>query len=98
MDVKEAFISRRSVRRFLPDPIPKDKIKNILECSAFAQSGHNIQPWHVYVVEGKKKEAITKSILGSIEDGSAKNFKQEFDYYPTEWFEPFVSRRRAVGF
>ena len=29
MDVKEAFISRRSVRRFLPDPIPKDKIKNI---------------------------------------------------------------------
>ena len=98
MDVKEAFISRRSVRRFLPDPIPKDKIKNILECSAFAPSGHNIQPWHVYVVEGKKKEAITKSILGSIEDGSAKNFKQEFDYYPTEWFEPFVSRRRAVGF
>ena len=41
----------------------KDKIKNILECSAFAPSGHNIQPWHVYVVEGKKKEAITKSIL-----------------------------------
>lgn len=98
MNVKEAFISRRSVRRFLPDPIPKDKIKNILECSAFAPSGHNIQPWHVYVVEGKKKEAITNSILESIENGSAKNFKQEFDYYPTEWFEPFISRRRAVGF
>ena len=98
MNVKEAFISRRSVRRFLPDPIPKDKIRNILECSAFAPSGHNIQPWHVYVVEGKKKEAITNSILESIANGSAKNFKQEFDYYPTEWFEPFISRRRAVGF
>jgi len=98
MNVKEAFISRRSVRRFLPDPIPKDKIKNILECSAFAPSGHNIQPWHVYVVEGEKKQAITNSILESIKNGSAKNFKQEFDYYPTEWFEPFISRRRAVGF
>ena len=98
MNVKEAFISRRSVRRFLPDPIPRDNIKNILECSAFAPSGHNIQPWHVYVVEGEKKQAITNSILESIENGSAKNFKQEFDYYPTEWFEPFISRRRAVGF
>ena len=98
MNVKEAFISRRSVRRFLPDPIPKDKIKNILECSAFAPSGHNIQPWHVYVVEGEKKQAITNSILESIENGSAKNFKQEFDYYPTEWYEPYISRRRAVGF
>ena len=66
MNVKEAFLSRRSVRRFLSKPVPKDKIKNILECSAFAPSGHNIQPWHVYVVEGKKKEAITNSILESI--------------------------------
>ena len=58
MNVKEAFISRRSVRRFLPDPIPRNKIKNILECSAFAPSGHNIQPWHVYVVEGKKRKRL----------------------------------------
>jgi nitroreductase len=98
MNVKEAFISRRSVRRFLPDLVSKDKIKNVLECAAFAPSGHNIQPWHVYVVQGKKKEEITNSILASIKDGTAKNFKQEFDYYPTEWFEPFISRRRAVGF
>ena len=42
-------------------------------CCTFAPSGHNIQPWHVYVVQGKKKEAITNSILESIKDGSAKN-------------------------
>ena len=58
MNVKEAFISRRSVRRFLPDPVSKEKIKNILECSAFAPSGHNIQPWHVYVVQGKRKKLL----------------------------------------
>ena len=97
MNVKEAFTSRRSVRRFLPKTVPIEKINNILECATFAPSGHNIQPCHVYVVQGKKKEAITNSILKSIKDGSAKSFKQEFDYYPTEWFEPFISRRRAVG-
>ena len=50
------------------------------------------------MVEGQKKQSITQSILNSIKDGSAKDMKTEFDYYPTEWFEPFVSRRRAVGF
>ena len=98
MNVNEALISRRSVRRFLPDSVTKEKIDNILKGAAFAPSGHNIQPWHVYVVEGQKKQSITQSILNSIKDGSAKEMKTEFDYYPTEWFEPFVSRRRAVGF
>jgi nitroreductase len=98
MNVKEAFVSRRSVRRFLPDSVSKEKIKNILEGAAFAPSGHNIQPWHVYVVQGKKKLSMTNSIIEAIKDGSAKEMKNEFDYYPTEWFEPFVSRRRAVGF
>ena len=98
MNVKEAFVSRRSVRKFLPDSISKEKIENILEGAAFAPSGHNIQPWHVYVVQGKKKLSMTNSIIEAIKDGSAKEMKNEFDYYPTEWFEPFVSRRRAVGF
>ena len=98
MNVKEAFVSRRSVRRFLPDSVSKEKIENILEGAAFAPSGHNIQPWHVYVVQGQKKLSITQSIIDTIKDGSSKNMKTEFDYYPTEWFEPFVSRRRAVGF
>ena len=79
MDVKEAFISRRSVRRFLPDTIPKDKLKDILECSAFAPIGHNIRPWHDYVVERHKNEAITKSTLESIEDVSATNLMQDMD-------------------
>ena len=98
MNVKVAFVSRRSVRRFLPDSVSKEKIENILEGAAFAPSGHNIQPWHVYVVQGQKKLSITQSIIDAIKDGSSKNMKTEFDYYPTEWFEPFVSRRRAVGF
>ena len=98
MDVYNSLISRRSVRRFLPKEVDQSKIKKVLEGAAFAPSGHNIQPWHVYVVTGDKKKKITDEIINSIENGEAKNFKQEFDYYPTEWYEPYISRRRAVGF
>ena len=98
METHEALISRRSVRRFLTKSVEKEKIEKILAGAAFAPSGHNIQPWHVYIVEGEKKEKITNTIMDSIKTGEVKNLKQEFDYYPTEWFEPYISRRRAVGF
>ena len=49
-------------------------------------------------MEGEKKEKITNTIMDSIKSGEVKKLKQEFDYYPTEWFEPYISRRRAVGF
>ena len=81
MDVYNSLISRRSVRRFLSKEVDQSKIKKILEGAAFAPSGHNIQPWHVYVVTGDKKKKITDEIINSIENGEAKNFKQELEVF-----------------
>ncbi|HVO14034.1 MAG TPA: nitroreductase family protein, partial [Alphaproteobacteria bacterium] len=50
MTVDEAIATRRSVRAFLPDPVPEATVRHILEVAARAPSGTNIQPWHVYVV------------------------------------------------
>jgi nitroreductase len=37
--------SRRSVRRYRPDPVPLQVIRDILDCGHLAPSGHNRQPW-----------------------------------------------------
>jgi coenzyme F420-0:L-glutamate ligase / coenzyme F420-1:gamma-L-glutamate ligase len=42
--------SRRSVRRFLPDPVPPETLQRILETAAFAPSAHNCQPWRFAVL------------------------------------------------
>lgn len=42
--------SRRSIRRFKPDPIPDSVIERILTTAAFAPSAHNLQPWRFVVV------------------------------------------------
>ncbi|MEM9370837.1 MAG: nitroreductase family protein, partial [Pseudomonadota bacterium] len=94
--VHEAMQSRRSVRRFLDTPVERAAIERILASAAYAPSGHNIQPWHVYVVTGATKERISDAVLGHIADGGGR--EEEFDYYPVEWFEPYQARRRAVGF
>jgi nitroreductase len=44
------ILSRRSVRKYKPDPIEKDKLDLILQCALFAPSARNRQPWHFTVV------------------------------------------------
>jgi nitroreductase len=60
MELSEAIKGRRSVRRFRPDPIPKDVIERIIELAQWAPSAMNRQDWRFIVVEGEKKEALLK--------------------------------------
>jgi len=95
ISVDEALISRRSVRAFLPDPVPEETIRHILEVAARAPSGTNIQPWFVTVVTGNALTRVSDAVLKRREEGPAD---PEFRYYPVKWFEPYLSRRRKVGF
>lgn len=95
--VDEALTSRRSVRAFLPTPVDDETIRDILKVAARAPSGTNMQPWKVYVVTGDKKQALADAILNS----GIRAEKAEWDeyrYYPDQFFEPYLTRRRAVGF
>lgn len=92
----DAITSRRSVRGFLPTPVPRVLIEHILEVSARAPSGTNMQPWRVYVVAGAAKETLTRAILAA-HDSDEKGHERAWKYYPDEFFEPYLSRRRTVG-
>ena len=98
MQVQDAIMSRRSVRKFLPKPVPMDSLRRIIEGAGMAPSGNNIQPWKLYVVGGAKKDAISADILDAIANGNQDDYQPEFPYYPTKWFEPFKSRRQETGF
>lgn len=97
IDVHSAITSRRSIRRFLPTEVPQEALERILIGAGYAPSGHNIQPWKVYVVRGETKRRITESILTAIATEPAEMHQPEYDYYPTQWFEPYLERRRRVG-
>lgn len=44
------ILARRSIRRYRPDPVEKEKIQQILQCGLYAPSGMNRQPWHFTVI------------------------------------------------
>src|SRR5690606_8365740 len=86
--VDEALTSRRSVRAFLPTPVPEDILREILTVAARAPSGTNMQPWKVYVVSGDKKQELADAILGS-GVRPEKIAWDEYKYYPDQFFEPY---------
>lgn len=96
--VDEAITSRRSIRAFLPTPVPRETIEDILRVAARAPSGTNTQPWKVYVLTGEAREGLSRKILAAFDDPEqARQHTEEYAYYPLEWRSPFVDRRRKVG-
>jgi nitroreductase len=96
MDVIEAMATRRSIRAFRPDPVPRATIEAILQAAARAPSGSNIQPWHVRVTSGAEKERLSAAVRAAHAAAGGRG-EREYQYYPRQWREPYLARRRATG-
>ena len=96
--VDAAITSRRSVRAFLPTPVPRADIEAILQVAARAPSGTNTQPWAVHVLTGAAKTNLSAKIKTAFDDPVQRaTHTEEYAYYPTEWRSPYIERRRKVG-
>ena len=93
--VEEAVGQRRSVRGFKPDPVPRETVERILQIAARAPSGTNMQPWKVHILTGKAKDELSAAVLSAF-DGEEEH-KGEWAYYPKQFREPYLARRRKVG-
>ena len=92
--VRDAFATRRAIRAFSATPVPRDILEDILSTAARAPSGTNIQPWRVHVLVGEARDRMVDRVHAAFDEG-----ERDFlgDYYPTEFVEPYLSRRRKVG-
>lgn len=94
--VDAAVRTRQSARAYLRKPVPKALIEQILELSRFAPSGTNTQPWRAYVLTGAHKTEFCDEVLAAYHANDSSQTR-EYEYYPTQWFEPYLGRRRACG-
>jgi len=96
--VDTAIVTRRSIRAYLPDPVAREDIEQILQVAARAPSGTNTQPWQVHVLQGAAKAALSDAILAVYADPDLNaQHTEEYPYYPRAWKSPFIDRRRKVG-
>ena len=59
----EAITSRRSIRRYRPDPVPQLVIETVLTAATWAASAHNRQPWRFCVIQSAEhKERLARAM------------------------------------
>jgi nitroreductase len=95
--VDEAINTRQSVRAFLPTPVDRATVEELLKLAARSASGSNIQPWRVRVITGDVRNRLVKAIFDAVEGDGFEPYQREWNYYPVNWREPFLGRRRKIG-
>ena len=100
--VDHAITSRMSARAFTPQPVERDLILDILRVASRAPSGTNTQPWRVYVLQGAARDRLVEKVCAAhdaqrADPSLASQYREEYDYYPTQWVSPYIDRRRENG-
>lgn len=95
MRVSQAIRERRSVRAFLPTPIPDEKLRRLATDAARAASGGNLQPWHVDIVGGDALSALKAIMSAKLASGTTET--AGYQIYPPALDGHYDQRRRAVG-
>lgn len=83
----ETLVSRRSLRRYRPDPVPRRVIEMLLTAAIWAPSAHNRQPWRFAVIEqAAAKDRLARAM------GAKLRRDLEADNVPQDVIEKDVSR------
>jgi nitroreductase len=94
--VDAVMAGRHCVRAFLPREVPRQAVEDILAVARRAPSGTNLQPWRVHVLTGATRQRLVDAVCAAY-DTDAPGHTAEYDYYPAEFFEPYLARRRKIG-
>jgi nitroreductase len=96
VDVYEAVASRRSVRGFLDRPVGRDVLSRVLEAAAQAPSGGNLQPWHIYVLDGEHLNELKERVAARIANAD-RGDQSEVAAYPSPLANPYRKRLEQFG-
>ncbi|MFQ5626607.1 MAG: nitroreductase, partial [Methyloligellaceae bacterium] len=77
-------------------PVTRETVEHLLEVASRAPSGTNTQPWKLRVLAGREKDKLCQAVLHAHNTESEKH-DYSYKYYPDDIPEPYLSRRREVG-
>jgi nitroreductase len=70
MELNDALLGRRSIRAFLSNPVPREKITRIVDMARWAPSWGNTQPWEIVAADGRKAQELGRLFQDEGKKGS----------------------------
>jgi nitroreductase len=92
MEVSEAINSRQSIRAFTDQEVSDELIQRLLEKSARAASGGNLQPWKIFIINNETMVNFLK-----FQEDWTDPETPAYDIYPENLTEPYKTSRYEVG-
>jgi len=92
-DLDQAIRERRSVRGFLPKPVPRELLEEVLELAQHAPSNCNVQPWRVYVASGKVLAELRTALVSAATSGESPMMVAPID----EFVGPYREKQIACA-
>ena len=78
-EVIEAIMSRRTIRKYKPEPVSREVLEKIIECGIYAPSALNKQSWEIRVVETPQLlEEIKDALVASNPDRDPEEVRDCF--------------------
>jgi nitroreductase len=94
MNVDQAIMTRRSIRKFRPEQVPNELIREILDAARWSPSWGNTQPWEVVIVTGEPLDRFRQANRQRLIDGGDA---APDTVMPADWPEPLKRRYTDVG-
>ena len=92
MNVSDAVNSRMSVRAFLSKKVSNELIKTLLSKASRSPSGGNLQPWKIFIVNGKSMDDFLE-----FQEKWDQPETPAYEIYPPKLKEPYRTSRFALG-
>ncbi len=89
MDAIEAIRTRRSIRAFLPRPVPEGLVEELVALACAAPAPHHTQPWRFVTLGAEARETLAEAM------GAAWRSDLERDGVPAERIQALLARSRA---
>jgi nitroreductase len=92
----ETVRGRRSCRAFLPEPLPRSVVDEILAEAQLSPSNCNTQPWVVHIVSGRKRDELSAALLEASRAGRySSDFAWSVQDYPGRFRERQIEQGSA---
>ena len=80
-DLDETILQRRSVRGFLPKPVSRALLEEVLELAQRAPSNCNVQPWRVYIASGDALQRLRADLVDTVASGKSQEMSGTVDAF-----------------
>ena len=82
MELLEAVMNRRSVRKYKEDSVPREVLEQLLETACWAPSAENLQPWYFVALTKPEDIRLLQETMERVSEAMKPHLEELYPRHP----------------